>query len=251
MVDYLLGYFIDCEGPLLLNVAESTLDGTVFSEVVPEYVPGRKLTDIPIYILASSTTASAAEAFICHMKYFNGNVTIIGQKTRGAENPVDHIAIDSRFVLQIPTWKKLYSANPNTWEGVGICPDVEVDPGQALKAAHLSALGRLSEISDDEISIEKYQWAIDGLSAGDDQADGDIIRKYAGDYGVVNIFYKDRQLFYRFKEKPPIRLIPVANDYFIVKGVDYFRVRFIENDGGLTLKRIFVSGIEKDYPKKQ
>jgi len=112
MVVYLLAYFIDNKEPLVLNITESTLDSTIYSEVVPTYVPGLELADIPIYVLTSQVTASAAEAFTSHLKYFNKNTVIVGKKTKGAENPVEHIAVDENFVLQIPAWKKLYTENP-------------------------------------------------------------------------------------------------------------------------------------------
>ena len=68
MVVYLLGYLIDNKEPLLLNITESTLDSSIYSEMVPTYVPGKKLTNIPIYILTSPATASAAESFTAHLK---------------------------------------------------------------------------------------------------------------------------------------------------------------------------------------
>lgn len=251
MVDYLLGYFIGNKEPLVLNVTKSTLDSSVYSEVVPSYVPGKKLADIPIYILTSPTTASAAESFISHLKYFNKNVTIVGNKTKGAENPVEHISIDDNFVLQIPAWKKIYSKNPNIWEGVGITPDIEVEPIDALKTAYKKAIERLLTTTSDKTAIDKYQWALDGISASYNNVDSNTIDKYAGNYGKIKIIYKDSKLHYLAGVGSSKLLIPISDNYFVVESVDYFRIKFIDTNGGIVLKQIFSFGTVREYLKNE
>jgi len=251
MVVYLLGYFIDTNEPLLLNIVESTLDSTIYSEVVPNYVPGNKLTDIPIYILTSQSTASAAEAFISHMKYFNKNVTIIGKKTRGAENPVEHVPIDDNFVLQIPAWKKIYSKNPNVWEGVGINPDIEVEPNEALKTAQKKALEKLLTTSNDKTASEKYHWALDGILASYNNVHVNSIKNLSGNYGKIKIIFKDRKLYYQFEDRAVIQLTPISDNYFLVEGIDFFRIKFINTNNRIILKQIYSFGIEREYPKNE
>ena len=249
MVVYLLGYLINNKEPLLLNITESTLDSSIYSEIVPTYVPGKKLTNIPIYILTSPATASAAEAFIAHLKYFNKSTLLVGKKTKGAENPVEHIAIDENFILQIPAWKKIYAKNPIVWEGVGINPDIEVDPGEAMATAHKNALQKLLKTSNEQTAIDKYHWALDGLKASYDNVDINSIEKYAGSYGKLQIKLKNDKLYYQFEDRPAILLIPISNDYFLAEGVDYFRIKFIKNEGTIIMKQIFTYGSERDYSK--
>lgn len=251
MVNYLLGYFIDNKEPLVLNVSKSTLDSSFFSEVVPSYVPGKKLTSIPIYILTSQTTASAAESFISHLKYFNKNVTIVGNKTKGAENPVEHIPIDDNFVLQIPAWKKIYSKNPDIWEGIGINPDIEVEQIDAFKTAHKRAIEKLLTTTNDKTAIDKYQWALDGVSASYDNIGKSSIQKFFGNYGKIKITHKDNKLYYQLGERAAIQLIPISENYFIVEGIDYFRIKFITTNNGTILKQIFTFGNEREYLKNE
>ena len=165
MVEYLLGYFTEEGGPILLNITTSTKDSSYYAAVIPGYVHGQKFTSIPIYILTSSTTASAAESFTLNIKYFNKNVTIVGQITKGAENPVEHVALNENFVLQIPAWKRIYTRNPVTWEGIGINPDIEVESQIAKKTAHSLSLKKLISMTDDEFALEKFNWALDELQA--------------------------------------------------------------------------------------
>ncbi len=249
MVDYLLGYFIDNKEPLILNITESTLDSSIYSEVVPLYVPGKKLTNIPIYVLTSHATASAAESFLSHLKYFNKNTTIVGEKTKGAENPVEHIALNEYFVLQIPAWKKIYSKNPNIWEGIGITPDIQVIQADAMKTAHRIALEKLLLTTNDKTALDKYQWALDGISASYDNVDINKIKKFASSYGKIKIIYNEGKLFYQFEERAAVQLIPVSDNYFIVDGIDYFRIKFVITNGMIVLKQIFTFGTEREYLK--
>jgi hypothetical protein len=251
MVDYLLGYLIDNKEPLVLNIAESTLDSTVYSEVVSAYVPGAKLVNIPIYILTSQSTASAAEAFTTHLKYFNNNTTIVGKKTSGAENPVEHIAIDERFVLQIPAWKKIYSKNPVVWEGIGVSPDIEAEPDDALLAAYKDALQKLMKSTDEQLAIDKYQWALDGISASYNNVDVNKIKEYAGRYGNIQIKYVDDKLYYQPEKGSPYQLIPISDNYFVVEGISYFRIKFINNGETTLMKKIFTFGLEREYNKNK
>lgn len=249
MVNYLLGYFIDNHEPLLRGISQSTLDSTYYSATIPNYVSGKKLTDIPLYVLTSAATASAAEGFASHLKYFNEYTTIIGSKTRGAENPVTHLAINEHFVLQLPVWKKIYSSNPKVWEGVGILPDIESN--KAKRTAHLKALEKLIKTATNKTAIDKYQWALDGLIASYENIDTKNINRYVGDYDKIKIIYKDGKLYYQNKERPVNKLIPISENYFVVEGVDYFRLKFIESKRTIVLKQIFTFGIEREYLKNE
>ncbi|MBK9096559.1 MAG: S41 family peptidase [bacterium] len=251
MVVYLLAYFIDNKEPLVLNTTQSTLDSTIYSEVVPAQVTGRKLTDIPVYVLTSQVTASAAEAFTAHLKYFNKNTVIVGRKTKGAENPVEHIAIDENFVLQIPAWKKIYSGNPLAWEGIGINPDIEVEPENAFPTAYKNALQKLLKTANEQTAIDKYQWALDGLSASYDNIDINTIKEYADSYGKIQIKFIDDKLYYQSEGSSSNLLIPISADYFIVKGLNYFRIKFIKNESTIILKQIFTFGVEREYVKSK
>jgi hypothetical protein len=251
MVVYLLAYFIDNTEPLVLNITESTLDSTIYSEVVPTYVPGPKLTNIPIYILTSPVTASAAEAFTSHLKYFNKLTIIVGKKTKGAENPVEHLAVDENFVLQIPAWKKLYTGNPIVWEGIGIEPDIEVVPEDALSTVYKNALQKLLKAANDQTAMEKYKWALDGLSAGYDNIDINSIKEYVGSYGKIQIKFRDDKLYYQTDGGFSGLMIPISDDYFVVEGLSYFRIKFIKNENTIILKQVFTYGTEREYIKSE
>jgi len=249
MVNYLLAYFIDIQQPLLLKIGRTTTDSSYYSAVVPNYVPGKKLTDIPIYVLISPATASAAESFISNLRYYNKNVTLVGATTSGAENPVQHIAINENFVMQIPCWKMIYSNNPEVWEGTGIKPDIEVESDNAKTVAHVKALEKLMANTDDKMVLDKYQWALDGLMAGYDNIDLENIKKFAGSYDKIEIIFRDSKLYYRFEEQPVRLLAPISDNYFIVEGIEYFRIKFVYDKSRTVMQRIFTFGAVREITK--
>jgi hypothetical protein len=165
MVMFLASYFFDRDDPEVISIARSTLDGAYHSSTISSYVSGKNLSDIPIYILTSNRTASAAEAFANIMKHMNENATLVGEKTDGAENPVGRVIICDEYILRIPCWQKMYSATDTGWEGIGVEPDIEVKAKNTLFMAHLDAVKKLSRDCVDEKNTKRYQWAIDGINA--------------------------------------------------------------------------------------
>ncbi len=250
MVVFLASYFIDSTEPIVFNISYSTIDTAYYASMMYSYVPGRKLIDIPIYILTTGATASAAEAFTNILKNNNPNVILVGQKTRGAENPVNHLLVHNEYVLRIPSWRRIYSSLNTTWEGAGLSPDIKVDEEKALTTAHLHVLERLMRSASDRDELSHYQWAYDGVKALNDSIliPVDVLRSYEGNYNGRGIYYENGNLYYGHDKK---KLIPVAEDYFLVKSVDYFRIKFIrENSKVVALERIFVYGYSSRHSKE-
>jgi hypothetical protein len=240
MVTFLLSYFVDAPGTL--RILQSTLDSSYYSSYVPPRADSDKLLNIPVYILISKATASAAEAFTTNMKYLNENVALIGETTRGAENPVDYVLIDTNFILQTPSYKVIYSLNPYRWEGQGIEPDINIDLEHAQEYAHKTMLKALLKNCSDSISKSKYQWAIDGLEASYENIEIASLKELTGIYGRYDVYMKDNKLFLQYKGSTPRLLIPVNNKYFVVEGISYYRVSFIEDHIGECMRRIFIYG---------
>jgi len=59
------------------------------------------LTEVDLYILTSSRTFSAAEAFAYIMKNLDRAV-LIGEKTKGGAHPVDVLIVKGDILTQIP-----------------------------------------------------------------------------------------------------------------------------------------------------
>jgi hypothetical protein len=100
-----------------------------------EPVAASRLTDKPVYILTSSTTKSAAEYFVYNLS-MHRRVTIVGERTGGAQHSGAFRAINDDFGIAIQEAPPPPSPFPvKGWEIIGVEPDVRVPPDMAIRTA--------------------------------------------------------------------------------------------------------------------
>ena len=108
-----------------------------------ETVEGRRYGQSkPVYVLTSNRTFSAAEEFTYNLKHLKRAV-IVGETTGGGAHPGGVRRITDQFGIWLPTGRAINPITGTNWEGVGIAPDIAVDPAEALRAAHLDALKKI------------------------------------------------------------------------------------------------------------
>jgi hypothetical protein len=95
---------------------------------------------MPVYILTSEYTLSAAEAFTYILQEF-GRAVVVGERTAGMANPSRTFTIAGRFDLTVPFLIIRYGESGGTFAGIGITPDIDVSAEKALDTA-LERLGR-------------------------------------------------------------------------------------------------------------
>jgi hypothetical protein len=252
MLVFFMSYFFDTEEAVLFSTSYSRYEDEYYQSQTVPYVPGELLADIPLYILTSRSSFSAAEAFAHYMKYL-GKATIVGVKTRGGQNPVEIQTIGDGYVIYIPSWKLLYSASGSSWEGVGVKPDIEVEAERALHVAHLDALETLVENAADSKEKRYYRWMIDGVKGRSSPApvSEEILQPYAGRYGDRTISYENGELYYQRGDRAKLRMIPVSKDFFLVDVYDHLRVRFLKEKGTVVgIEQVYVDGTVRKYSKR-
>lgn len=132
MLQFLTTYLFDKPTHLLNNFARGM---EVPEEVwTLDQVPGKRLTDIPVYLLTSPTTFSAAEAFTFGLK-LNNRVTIVGERTGGGGHYGGWLALDHNFAVWLPRGRAYNPATGLGWEAEGIEPDHAFPHEQALDVA--------------------------------------------------------------------------------------------------------------------
>ena len=125
-----------------------------------ETVEGRKYGETkPVYILTSNRTFSAAEEFTYNLKHLK-RATIVGETTGGGAHPGGVRRITDHFGIWLPTGRAINPITGTNWEGVGIAPDIAVDPLEALPAAHLDALKKLRSVATDPLHRNELDRAI-------------------------------------------------------------------------------------------
>ena len=155
--DFLSSYFL--EHPTQLNSQYSRTEGFSHYWTAPD--PGaRRLTTVPLFLLTSKKTFSAAESFAYDLQA-RKRATIIGEPTGGGAHSYDLITIDDQFELGVPTVRAVSPVTGGNWEGTGVIPEVRVPAAQALDTALVLARRAAEEYG--RRQSERQQVLIDAM----------------------------------------------------------------------------------------
>ncbi len=97
-------------------------------------IPGKKMVDIPLFVLTSNKTFSGAEEFAYDLQALN-RATIIGEVSAGGANPKSTWVVYEDLRISIPLGRAINPVTGTNWEGVGVKPDIEVSADKALEIA--------------------------------------------------------------------------------------------------------------------
>lgn len=162
---------------------------------MPDLPPdGRRLADIPIFVLTSRRTASGGEEFAYNLKT-RKRALIIGEPTWGGANPGGTHPLPSGLRIFIPTGRAINPVTKTNWEGTGVAPDVPADQDKAFdiafekaKAAAAAAApnrdgpgmipaARLEKLLEKPPCLEGYRTHQTGFLSRIDPAGGERIEK--------------------------------------------------------------------------
>ncbi len=161
MVQFIISYLFDDEIRHLNDIYIRPYDSTTHYWTLP-FVPGKRMPDVDVYVLTSSSTFSGAEEFSYNLKAME-RATLIGETTRGGAHPGRDFAIDEQFTLFVPGGRPINPITKSNWEGTGVAPHVEVPADDALKVAHKLALEKLIEKATMDAERQAAQKALDSL----------------------------------------------------------------------------------------
>jgi hypothetical protein len=115
-----------------LEFAKDDLHVTATHYALPGHAtPLRKAK---VYLLISNATASAGEHFAFAMKASH-RATLIGENTGGANHFGGPAPLNEHFQVWMPVGRTFDPKTGKDWEGVGVAPDIAVDPTRALVVA--------------------------------------------------------------------------------------------------------------------
>jgi len=246
MIQLLTSYLV--EGPTHLNsfYVRSTDDMMQFWSL--PYVPGPSMADIPVYVLTSGNTFSAAEEFTYNLKNLE-RATIVGETTGGGAHPVNRHWFafpEYQVTMSLPFGRAINPITGTNWEGTGIEPHLACASDLARDTAYLDALETLEKSADDPGIKHGLAWARTGLAAKLEPttlSKGEL-KKFEGDYGPRHITREDEDLFYQRDGRDAMRMIPMGDDTFMVGDLEWFRIRFErdEKDKVVRLVGMYSSG---------
>jgi C-terminal processing protease CtpA/Prc len=88
----------------------------------------------PVLILVDRDTVSAGEDFAYTMQVLK-RATIVGSRTWGGAHLTRPYRLGDHFFVAMPYLRSINPITHTNWEGVGVIPDVEAAPADALKVA--------------------------------------------------------------------------------------------------------------------
>lgn len=222
MVGYLTSAFTP-KGADIFNTFHNR--GGTISEAPPLAFASPNLT-LPVYILISGRTGSAAEAFAYTMQSAKRAV-VVGEASAGAANPGGRVPVGGGYAVFVSMGSPINPITHRNWEGTGVAPDVAVPASQALTRAQSLALeGAAKGLS--EPFLTENRWAAEALAPASFQAD---LAAYPGSYNGVSIEAHDDGLHYVRDRRPHWVLYPIAADTFAVRGDPGRRLHF-QREGG-------------------
>jgi len=109
-----------------------------------EEIPGTRFdADLPVYVLTSSRTGSAAEAFTYTLKHHK-RATVVGETTQGMAHPSEERVLNDYFSMLLPIDRAEHPITKSNWEGVGVVPNTQVPADKALDEARDDATKKIS-----------------------------------------------------------------------------------------------------------
>lgn len=224
MVGYLVSAFT-APGADIYNVFRSR-DGT--SSERPKESYSRPRLAVPLYVLISGRTASAAESTAYTLQAAKRAV-VVGEVSGGAANPGGEFPAADGFSIFISTSTTVNAVTGTNWEGVGVKPDVAVNPEHALERAQILALESVLRNNPTGTEAVETRWVLEALRAEASPAVGPPITDYVGAYAGAEISAENGHLALRRDRRPAWALTRVRGDVFCVTDEPFRRVLFERN----------------------
>ena len=245
MAGYLLSYFLPPEviiGELRSRTARREIRTLA-------RLGGSRRLEVPLFVLLSGQSASAAEAFAYSLQS-QGRATIIGERSAGAANPGLMFDVGQGFVILVPLDTPVDAVTGTNWEGVGVRPDLETESERALKQAQIVALQEILRIGLPAAEDRDARWALEALTS-EHVADEATLQEFTGSYGNREVRVEGGELRVQRSRWPARRLHPLDHEAFAVDGTPWHRVVFErQNDQVVAMIELTSGGGETRWQRQ-
>jgi hypothetical protein len=184
--------------------------------------------DVPVYILVSNKTASAAEAVAYVLQKFKRAV-IIGEQTSGKGNPGELFVVNEFLYMMVPTGSFRVEPTGTNWEGTGVRPDIKIYQSKALLKAMIEICTQLENRDPYEEHKQIYKWLLPAYEAqlNPGAPSIDFINTIVGNYeDDRKIIFENQVPFYQSKSGEKKVLTYMKNQIFMLEGRDDVRIKF-------------------------
>ncbi|PVM94098.1 S41 family peptidase [Caulobacter endophyticus] len=193
------------------------------SEAPKDWYPAPRLA-IPLYVLTSGRTGSAAEALAYTLKNARRAV-IVGEASGGAANPGGPVPVAGGFSIFVSNGSPVSPITGTNWEGGGVQPDVQIPAAKALDAARALALETVLKTATGP-AAQDARWALEAIRAETAPPATKPLGDYVGAYGAVEIVEVEGRLAMKRGRRPLSVLLPLGGETFTILGETARRVVF-------------------------
>jgi tetratricopeptide (TPR) repeat protein len=161
LLPLLSGYFLTY--PTQLNSTYYRASDYLQESWIVRDLEGKRLTDVPLFLLTGRKTFSAAESFAYDMKARKRGM-IVGDSTKGGAHSVDLFVLDDLLEMYLSTARDVNPVTGANWEGTGVVPDVLVPEACALDTA--LTLARKAAEQYGKARETRLRLAVDSMQGG-------------------------------------------------------------------------------------
>jgi len=132
LIQYICSYLF--EKPTHINSIYNRVENRTEDFITFEKVDGKKLSDVPVFVVTSKHTFSGGEEFAYNIQTQKRGL-LIGETTGGGANPGGTFPVDEDILIFVPTGRAINPITKTNWEGTGVKPDIQIDSAIALDTA--------------------------------------------------------------------------------------------------------------------
>jgi hypothetical protein len=221
-VQYLISHFMEPGRPLMtFHMAGNEVDRTATLATLP----AGRMVGMPLYVLTSGRTVSAAEEFAGHVDGYKLG-ELIGETTAGGGFRNSFFPLPGGFVVSISVGRAVLDSTGKDWEGVGIRPTTAVAADKALEVAQIHALRKLAATADPRDKA-RFESAAAVLAAKvEPVATALPLAAYAGTFGDGKVWVEEGHLAFQRQSGPKLAMIAVGPNLFALENDPATRVEY-------------------------
>jgi hypothetical protein len=244
---FLTGYFLP-DGTVTGESWDRKTGRTATSRIerAPDAGP---VFEMPLFILVSERTASAAEGVAYTLQQLK-RALVIGRATKGMANPGEQFPLDDRFYITVPTTLIKNAVSGTNWEGTGVAPDIVIGPDKALTKALAEALAALART--DPAEAARLSFLARGYEAelAPREAPEGLLEQCAGEYeGGRRIARGCGGLVFRSGDAAR-DLTFIGDGVFLAEGRKDYRLKFLLGNGtAMALEVLWYDGTSDRFKK--
>ncbi|WP_396593073.1 S41 family peptidase [Brevundimonas sp. R86498] len=227
-VQHIISRFLPAGTPLVTFYMNGSPEADSLSTL--EVPDDQRMIGMPLYILTSGDTGSAAEEFTGHVAGYRLG-EIVGTNTAGAAYRNDIVAVGDQFILSVSVGRPVLASTGTDWEGKGHAPTVETEGPAALDMSHAAALRRLVTSAPAEERPVLLAVA-ETMEARAQRREAALpLNSYTGIYGERTLTSDGVRLFSRRNDGEAFPLIALGGSRFAVEATPAMQMVFETIDG--------------------